>query len=65
MARGYGIYLAEFQVGASVSPSHAWEIQREEAQAGNEEVSKKSVVGGDAWRGIRGCVCTKTGPGAG
>ena len=38
-ARDYGIYLAEFQVGASLSPSHARDKLREEAQAGNEEVS--------------------------
>jgi hypothetical protein len=34
-----GIYLAQFRVGASLSPSHAREISHEEAQAGNEKVT--------------------------
>ena len=34
-----GIYLAQFRVGASLSPSHAREISHEEAQAGNEKAT--------------------------
>ena len=51
-ARDYGTCLAEFQVGASLSPSHARDKLREEAQAGNEEVSQKYDVGGDAGNGV-------------
>ena len=58
-----GIYLAEFQVGASLSPSDAREKTREEAQAGNEEVSKRYVGGGDARCGIGWCVRSEAGSG--
>jgi len=51
-ARDYGTCLAEFQVGASLSPSHARDKLREEAQAGNEEVSKRFDGSGDARHGV-------------
>ena len=65
LAANTGIYLAEFQVGASLSPSDAREKTREEAQAGNEEVSKKAVGGGNARPCIGRRVWPKTGQGSG
>ncbi len=39
-----GTFLAEFQVGASLSPSHARDGMREEAQAGMKKLIKDLMI---------------------
>lgn len=56
-----GIYLAQFRVGASLSPSHAREISHEEAQARNGKVTEKLSGRDDAWHCFGGRLCPEAG----